>query len=115
MDQLSPSEFIQIVQTGTTAQVKELLEKDPGLGSSKNEQGISALILAIYNGKTDTARLLADQRSDLTIWEAAALDDLDRVEALLEEDSPRLTALHRMASSRWVWLYFSGIPRWPHT
>lgn len=87
MGQMTPEDFIEIVQTGTAAQVQEQLEIDPSLAGIKNEQGISALMLAIYYGKPDLARLLADRRMDLTIFEAAALGNLDRVEALLAENS----------------------------
>ena len=92
MDQMKPFEFIQFVQTGSSGQVQKLLENNPGLAAAKNEQDISALMLAIYSGKLDTARLLADRRMDLTIFEAAALGNLDRVEALLAENSALVNA-----------------------
>jgi ankyrin repeat protein len=37
------------------------LENNPGLAGVKNEQGISALMLAIYYGKIETAKLLANR------------------------------------------------------
>jgi len=86
VEQINPADFIQTVQTGTIEQVQELLEKDPELATAQTEQGLSALILAVYYGKMDVARLLASKRTDLTIFEAAALGDLNLVEALLAED-----------------------------
>jgi uncharacterized protein len=41
---------------------------------------------ALYEGKTEEARAIADARSDLDVFEAAAIGDADRLRALLDED-----------------------------
>jgi ankyrin repeat protein len=41
---------------------------------------------ALYEGKTEEARAIADARADLDVFEAAAIGDLDRLRGLLDDD-----------------------------
>lgn len=41
---------------------------------------------ALYQGKTDEAKAIAATRSDLDVLEAAAIGDVERLRALLDED-----------------------------
>ena len=45
------------------------------------------LMQALYEGKTDEARVIADARSDLDVFEAAAIGDVERLRVLLEDDA----------------------------
>lgn len=45
----------------------------------------SAILTALYHNKRDEAKALADRARSLTIWEAAALGDNERVAAILDE------------------------------
>jgi len=47
---------------------------------------------ALYEGKPELARELAAARSDLDVFEAAAIGDVDRLRALLDEDPSLATA-----------------------
>jgi ankyrin repeat protein len=47
---------------------------------------LSPLMEALYAGKTDEAHALASARSDLDVFEAAAIGDVDRLRALLDAD-----------------------------
>lgn len=47
---------------------------------------------ALYAGKTDEARAIAASRSDLDVFESAAIGDVDRLRAVLEEDSSLASA-----------------------
>lgn len=85
-DLITPADFIKLLQTGTLDQVRKILEKQPELAATHTEQGLSGLMQVIYMGKMDLARLLASQRGDLSIFEAAAMGNLDRVEFLLAQD-----------------------------
>jgi uncharacterized protein len=46
----------------------------------------SQLMQALYEGKNDEARVIAAGRSDLDIFEAAAIGDVDRLRVLLDQD-----------------------------
>jgi ankyrin repeat protein len=47
----------------------------------------SELMQALYEGRTDEARAIADEREDLDAFEAAAIGDVERLRALLDENA----------------------------
>jgi ankyrin repeat protein len=47
---------------------------------------MSELMQALYQGRTDEARAIAASRSDLDVFEAAAIGDAGRLRTLLDED-----------------------------
>jgi uncharacterized protein len=51
---------------------------------------LSPLMQALYEGKAELAREIAAARSDLDVFEAAAIGDVERLRALLD-DEPSLT------------------------
>jgi uncharacterized protein len=53
---------------------------------------LSSLMQALYEGKPELARELAAARSDLDVFEAAAIGDVDRLRSLLDEDPSLATA-----------------------
>ena len=78
-------EFIAAVRSGDLARVTALLDNDPSLAETKSN-GLSAVLLGLYNGHPDVAHLIAIRRSALTFHEACALGDLDRVQQLVAAD-----------------------------
>jgi ankyrin repeat protein len=53
---------------------------------------LSPLMQALYEGKTEEARAIADARSDLDVFEAAAIGNTDRLSALLDDDPSLVNA-----------------------
>lgn len=47
----------------------------------------SELMQALYEGKTEEAQAIAGARSDLDVFEAAAIGDVERLRALLDADA----------------------------
>jgi ankyrin repeat protein len=47
---------------------------------------MSELMQALYQGKTDEAKTIAESRSDLDVFEAAAIGDAGRLRTLLDEN-----------------------------
>jgi ankyrin repeat protein len=78
------SELIAAVKQGDLAKVGQLLQSNPGLASAKDDNGLSAVLLAIYYGQPDIAKRLARDRDDLSIFESTALGKLDRIEELVK-------------------------------
>ena len=79
-------ELIAAVKDGDATRVAELVIAAPDLASSRDVNGVSALMLARYRldrAVTD-ALLLGDP--ELDIFEAAALGYVDRLRARLDED-----------------------------
>jgi ankyrin repeat protein len=102
--------FLKLIQTGATAEVADAVHADPALAYSRDPQGVSALLWAIYCGQTLVRDFLlsrlAGEGIALDIFEAAALGDETQVRLLLAAD-PRLvqessgdgwTALHLAAA-----------------
>jgi ankyrin repeat protein len=78
------SEWTDAIKGGDAAKVTELLDADPALLQS-TENGATPVLLALYHGQADMARLLAG-RGELSFAEACALGERSRVEALLDAD-----------------------------
>ena len=80
------------VQSGNTDEVRDLLVRDPALVNARNQQGISALMLALYMRRTEIANLLQCAHPALDIFEAAALGKTDRIAALIKQDRALVNA-----------------------
>lgn len=79
-------EFFNAVQTGDLATVKSLLDADPSLASACNQQGQSAILVAIYHRRAEVRELLISRGIALSLAEAAAAGQLERVKDLVEND-----------------------------
>lgn len=85
--------IVDAAKAGDAKEVRRLLEADPELVNVETEEG-SLLLTAVYNGAPEVAALLADRMPNLTIFEAAALGDADRLRALLEDEADRVDAMN---------------------
>ncbi|HEU4934330.1 MAG TPA: ankyrin repeat domain-containing protein, partial [Pyrinomonadaceae bacterium] len=79
-------EFIDAAAQGDVAKVKEMLQADPSLAQSRDENGLSVILKATYYGKRDVVEALLASGVQLNLFEAAATGQTDRVRALIEED-----------------------------
>ena len=80
------SELNDAIQQGDVSRVTALLDSDPSLLQS-HEGPVSPILLAIYYGKSDVARLLVDRGAPVSFPEACALGDLARVQQMLDADA----------------------------
>jgi ankyrin repeat protein len=64
-----------------------MLELEPALVQARNEQGISAVLMACYMGQKEIRDLLIEKGAHLELHEAAAAGNLPRVRELVEENS----------------------------
>lgn len=79
--------MLEAATSGDADRVTALLAENPSLAATRNEQGVSAILLALYHGHAGVAELLASAVSDLNVFEAAALGRALHVAALLEGDA----------------------------
>ena len=63
-----------------------LVESTPALAGTRDVSGVSAILLALYHAHPDIARWLALRRTDLDVFEAAALGDVAGVDRLVSAD-----------------------------
>src|SRR5215210_7776462 len=77
--------IIEAIKTNDLARVNELLEADPSLAGSRNENGVSAVLLATYYGRDKIAEALLERGITLDIFEASAVGRAERVAKILTE------------------------------
>jgi ankyrin repeat protein len=79
--------FFAAIRGGELSKVQAMLAEDPPLAESKNEQGHSPVLAAVYNGKTAVRDFLLGQEPHLEFYEAAAAGQLERVEHFIDKDA----------------------------
>lgn len=78
-------EFFEAIRNGDDQTVEALLERDPSVANARQE-GLSALMLATYYGRTRVVDLLRANNAALDIFAAAALGDVGQLNSLLDGD-----------------------------
>ena len=79
------SELAEAIRSGDAAKVGELAGRDPSL-LSVAENGVTPLLLAIYHGKPEIARLLVERGAPISFAEACAMGDEARAKEMLVAD-----------------------------
>ncbi len=79
--------FFDAIRCGDGGAVSALLDQDPSLLSSKNQQSQGPVLFAIYNRQQEIRDLLLSRGAVLELHEAAASGDLARVKELVDRDS----------------------------
>ena len=77
--------FFKAVQTGDVAQINRLLAERPELLNTA-QHGSSPVLMAVYYGREESLQALLAHQPQLTIFEAAAVGDVQRARELLEHD-----------------------------
>ena len=79
--------FVAAVQAGRVDEVRALLDTDPTLIELTGPDGASAALTALYAGHPMLADELAARAGELSIFEAAAFDDTERLAELIRSDA----------------------------
>lgn len=82
----SVADFFDAVGKGDAARVKEALEADPSLVDARNDQGIRAILLALYYRHDEVLEELLASGPELDVYEAAATGQVGRLRELLDGD-----------------------------
>src|SRR5215216_5133107 len=80
-------EFIDAATQGDVERVTTMLSEDPSLAKSKDQNGVSVILKAIYHGKQDVVAALLASGVSLDFFEAAATGQTDQLQKLIEQDS----------------------------
>jgi ankyrin repeat protein len=86
------NDVLQVFRTGDLERLRALLILDPSLADARDEVGVSVLLHARYRSRLEMVELLLASRTQLDIFEAAALGKSTTVAALLDVDSTRVRA-----------------------
>lgn len=85
--------FFKAVQGGDLSAVSKALASDSSLLYARNENGVSPLLYAIYNGQRAVVDALLAAGLETNIFEAAALGQTKRVADLLDDHPNALDTL----------------------
>jgi|tagenome__1003787_1003787.scaffolds.fasta_scaffold20100794_2 ankyrin repeat protein len=80
----NPAGVIAAVQSGDAESLRAQLAQDPAAAAAVNEQGVSAIMLALYHRKADILQLLLAAKPDLNVFEATATGNLHQLAQLLD-------------------------------
>lgn len=85
-------DLIDAVTAADAARVAELVAADPTLASTRDRDGVSALMLSRYRSDRATTDALLAADPDLDVFEATTLGHIDRLRERLDEDPARASA-----------------------
>src|SRR3989442_10237187 len=80
------TELFTAIGDGDSTGVDGLLEQDASLVESRDEKGLSPILVALYHGRREIATAILRRRPTLTVFEAAAAGELGRVRELVAQD-----------------------------
>jgi ankyrin repeat protein len=80
---------LELLQTGDTDALRQLIEQDPDTSEARDSTGVSLLMHSLYRGHRDLAQLIASKKKALDIFEATSLGRLDRLKQCLGEECIR--------------------------
>jgi uncharacterized protein len=86
MSTSSVTDLFAAIDAGDAASVTAALAADPALASSRDGDGVSAAMHALYHGQRGIADQLAAALPELDVFEAAALARADRVREFVAAD-----------------------------
>src|SRR5476649_1056600 len=83
----SSAAFIDAIKAGEFERVKAMVSADPTLIDARSRTGDSAILTAVYHRQKEIVNLLVARGAALTIFEACAAGEIERVERLLAESA----------------------------
>jgi uncharacterized protein len=101
--------FLKLIQNGAEAEVAAAIEDDPSLAESRDPQGVSAVLWAVYTGQTVIRDFLLKKRTQidapLDVFESAATGNEARLQAILSKDPSQAQAY---AGDGWTALHLAA-------
>jgi len=83
---MTEQEFVALAKTGNADAVKTAIQAEPALANAR-ENGVSALLWAVYYGHAPAGRVIADSRKgNIDIFEATALGDEHELKRILQSN-----------------------------
>lgn len=84
--------FIDAIKAGAFERVKAMVSAEPSLIDARSRTGESAILTAVYHRQKHIVNLLVARGATLTLFEACAAGEVERVERLLAEDAAAIDA-----------------------
>jgi ankyrin repeat protein len=87
------TELFAAIERGDRTAVERLLDDDRALVDTRDENGLSPVLTALYHGKNDIASAILRRGPKLTVFEAAAAGDAARVREIVGRDPTQANAV----------------------
>lgn len=84
---MSRDDLFKAIDVADETRLREILDADPSLASSRSSDGVSAILFTLYLAKYDLTKALLEHEPDLDIFDLAALNMQDALLAHLEQES----------------------------
>jgi ankyrin repeat protein len=78
--------FIDAIKAGEFDRVKAMVTADPALIDARSRTGDSAILTAVYHRQKEIVNLLVARGATMTLFEACAAGEFERVERLVTDD-----------------------------
>src|SRR5437762_13633466 len=98
----SAAAFIDAIQAGEFERVKAMVSADLTLIEARSRTGDSAILTAVYHRQKEIVNLLVARGAPLTLVEACAAGEVERVERLVASDP---AAVNSYSSDGWTPLH----------
>jgi ankyrin repeat protein len=89
---MSQREVFDAISAGNRPQLEKLLADDPTLADARDDTGVSAILHAQYNRRSEMIEALLKVKTDLDVFESAALGDAKRLAAIAAENPEQVNA-----------------------
>src|SRR2546425_853028 len=99
------AEFIDAIKPGDFDRVKAMASADPTLIDARSRTGDSAILTAVYHRQKEIVNLLVARGAALTLFEASAAGELERVERLVASDR---SAVNTYSADGWTPLHLAA-------
>jgi ankyrin repeat protein len=76
----------ELIDAGDADALRDELDLDPDLAGKRNADGLSAVLYALYNGKSDLVEPLLDANPPLDVFDSAAVGRTRGLEELLDSE-----------------------------
>src|SRR3954451_22496049 len=83
----SSAAFIDAIKAGEFERVKAMVSAEPTLIDARSRTGDTAILTAVYHRQKEIVNLLVARGASLSLFEACAAGEVERVERLLQESA----------------------------
>jgi ankyrin repeat protein len=107
----TPSAFFDAIKSGELERVKAMVSADPSLVNARSDANASAILTAVYHRQKEIVNLLVARGAALSLHEAAAAGEIERVERVIADPTVDANAL---SADGWTPLHlaaFFGHPK----
>src|SRR6187455_725236 len=107
----SSAAFIDAIKAGEFERVKAMVSADPTLIDARSRTGDSAILTAVYHRQKEIVNLLVARGAALSLFEACAAGEFERVERLVADAPDRINTF---SPDGWTPLHlaaFFGYPK----